>query len=160
MQIDHSPLISITDQKCQQHATPYENVWKKGHNQPSEIPNLQDFPSDAELTQALETGLSKCKDDLRMVGIVPDDENHDDLSNSWFFAPHSMSVTTNKRLHEVMWVGKEFISEDAEADSLDQSIPIAETVSFEPESYVKEYPDLVLHLRPLLMKLMEMRKRK
>ena len=126
-----------------------ENIWKKGHNQPTEIPNLQDFPSDAELTRAWETGLSKCKDDLRTVGIVPDNENHEDPSNSWFFAPHSMSATTKKRLHEAMWAGNEFMTEDAEAeaDSLDQSIPIAETVSFEPESYVEEYPDLALHLR-------------
>ena len=77
-----------------------ENIWKKGHQQPEIAPDLRCFPSDASFSSAWEKGLKECQDDLRKIGIKPDDELQSSSKNSWFFSPHLINATNETQIME------------------------------------------------------------
>eukprot|EP00112_Aurelia_sp_Birch-Aquarium-sp1_P000648 Seg1061.2 transcript_id=Seg1061.2/GoldUCD/mRNA.D3Y31 product="hypothetical protein" protein_id=Seg1061.2/GoldUCD/D3Y31 len=124
-----------------------ENIWKKGNQQPEIAPDLRCFPSDASFSSAWEKGLKECQDDLRKIGIKPDDELQSSSKNSWFFSPHLINATNETQIMEQMRVdhdNQEISTGNAvSSESRNQE----EAIENEAALYVEQYSELALHLR-------------
>ncbi len=127
-----------------------ENIWRKGHvADTANAPDLSAFPSDSEISDSWEKGLKQCHGDLRSAGIVPEDDDVNNLKNRWFFKPHLITATTEARIAEQMWKNDDE-NESSEImetnEEQDDQVNIANSES----SHVENYPELAVHLRYVL----------
>eukprot|EP00112_Aurelia_sp_Birch-Aquarium-sp1_P026516 Seg944.3 transcript_id=Seg944.3/GoldUCD/mRNA.D3Y31 product="hypothetical protein" protein_id=Seg944.3/GoldUCD/D3Y31 len=52
-----------------------ENIWRKGHKEPTTTPDLLQFPSDVAISDAWERGLVLSQNSLRNIGIAPENDD-------------------------------------------------------------------------------------
>ena len=79
-----------------------ENIWFKGNNNPANKPDIYDYPSDCQLTEAWQLGLQQAQAKMRDLGIVPDTDNEAVIQNAWFFSPHRVDATRERDIQRQM----------------------------------------------------------
>ncbi len=119
-----------------------ENIWKKGHKVIETAPDLSAFPSDVAITNAWEKGLQSCQDDLRKIGIFPENETRSDPKNKWFFFSHRIQVTTEREIIEQMQSSSENYS--TRDIGLENDDIRSEPLNSEDKD---DYSELAVHLR-------------